>query len=102
MKPFILKRGYINTIANDPLSNPLGAAKRKGKYRLFAKGIAALRASVQAHRPWEKSTGPRTGFGKLIVRQNAITHGMYSSIFRHERKEFLAHMRKMRYQTNGR
>ena len=80
----------------------LRAAKRKRKYHLSAKGRSALRASVHAHRPWQKSTGPRTWFGKLIVRQNAITHGMYSMIFRHERKEFLAHMRELRYQTSGR
>ncbi|OIQ84980.1 hypothetical protein GALL_331730 [mine drainage metagenome] len=33
---------------------------------------------IRIHRPWEKSTGPRTEEGKLKSCQNAYVHGAYS------------------------
>ena len=35
-------------------------------------------ALIRIHRPWEKSTGPRTEAGKLKSCQNAYVHGAYS------------------------
>ncbi|MBU0858453.1 MAG: hypothetical protein KJ667_00815 [Alphaproteobacteria bacterium] len=40
---------------------------------------AAQSARIRAHRPWEKSTGPRTASGKARAAQNARRSGSYSA-----------------------
>lgn len=39
---------------------------------------AKAAARCRAHRPWFKSTGPRTAAGKKISARNAYKHGRYS------------------------
>ena len=34
---------------------------------------------IRAHKPWEKSTGPKTQAGKDASSRNATTHGMTST-----------------------
>jgi len=33
---------------------------------------------IQLWKPWEKSTGPKTDYGKAVVSQNALKHGARS------------------------
>lgn len=39
---------------------------------------AKQRKAIHRWRPWEKSTGPKTGEGKLTVSRNALKHGQRS------------------------
>jgi len=38
------------------------------------------RERIYQTKPWEKSTGAKTEFGKLVVSQNALKHGFYSNL----------------------
>lgn len=38
-------------------------------------GLERLRAAAHEHRPWERSTGPRTPEGKARARRNAVRNG---------------------------
>lgn len=42
---------------------------------------AKQRAAIYRWRPWEKSTGPKTGAGKASVAANAFKHGGRSRAF---------------------
>lgn len=44
---------------------------------------------IRAHKPWEKSTGPKTEEGKEICSRNGTTHGYYSRAAREYRKALL-------------
>ncbi|MGH1397629.1 MAG: hypothetical protein ACRBCT_00240 [Alphaproteobacteria bacterium] len=33
--------------------------------------------AIRRHRPWEKSTGPKSQAGKAVSSQNALKHGLY-------------------------
>ena len=35
--------------------------------------------AIRKHKPWEKSTGPRSDRGKAIASRNALKHGLYSA-----------------------
>ena len=37
---------------------------------------------IRQHKPWEKSTGPKTDAGKAVTCRNGTTHGMYSEAAR--------------------
>lgn len=56
---------------------------------------------IRAHKPWEKSTGPRTAAGKATASRNGTTHGLTSQAakdFRaalHAARELLARARDM-------
>lgn len=41
---------------------------------------------IRQHRPWEKSTGPRTEEDKQAVRHNGMTHGWRSEDIREVRR----------------
>ncbi len=42
--------------------------------------------SIRRWKPWAKSTGPRTGKGKTIAKQNALKHGFRSQNYRELRQ----------------
>ena len=54
--------------------------------------------AIRRHKPWEKSTGPKTAHGKRRSSKNAFTGGHYTAQTRHIRKtlnaqkEFTAHL----------
>lgn len=41
---------------------------------------------IREHRPWEKSTGPRTPEGKQAVKNNGLKHGFRSEDIREVRR----------------
>lgn len=49
------------------------------RYGLSSKGLRALRAAIKRHRPWERSTGPRTRRGKIRSAKNSFKLGLRSS-----------------------
>lgn len=52
---------------------------------------AAAAERIRTHKPWEKSTGPRTRAGKKRASQNAAKHGNDRHEIRHVRKALKAH-----------
>ena len=76
--------------------------KRKRRYRLSAKGKAALRGAILKAKPWERSTGPRSAMGKLLAGQNAIKHGYYSRMPLADVAAFKAFMKALRRGSSGR
>ena len=45
---------------------------------------------IQHQRPWERSTGPQTDYGKMISSMNAYTHGGRCAEIRAAEQEFTA------------
>jgi hypothetical protein len=78
-------RVYRVGVYMDKISEDLPGKRKRKKYRLSAFGLAQIRKSVYANRPWEKSTGPRTKFGKMKSRGNRTVHGLYTDGFAGER-----------------
>jgi hypothetical protein len=76
--------------------------KRKRRYRLSAEGKAVLAAAILKTKPWERSTGPRSVIGKLVVGQNPIKHGYYNKMPLEDVAEFKAFMKKLRRKSDGR
>ena len=52
-----------------------GRNNRKKRKGLTLEGKEALRQAALSNRPWEYSTGPRTRWGKMRSRENALQHG---------------------------
>jgi len=75
--------------------------KRRRRYRLSARGKAALRAAIQKTKPWEHSTGPRTIEGKLVMRLSAIKHGYYSRMPLPDAAAFKAFMKSLKRKSSG-
>jgi len=74
----------------------------KRRYRLSARGKAALRAAIRKTKPWEHSTGPRTIEGKLVMRLSAIKHGYYSRMPLPDAAAFKAFMKALNRKSGGR
>jgi hypothetical protein len=81
------------------MPNPFKTPKRP--YHLTFRGRIALRKSIQTHRPWQHSTGPRTPEGKRITSQNNLKHGYYCHppVFE-ESTAFKSHLKSLRRKSN--
>jgi hypothetical protein len=77
------------------------SAKRKRRYRLSARGKAALAAAILKTKPWERSTGPRSIEGKLVMRLSAIKHGYYSRMPLPDAAGFKAFVKSLKRKSTG-
>jgi hypothetical protein len=75
--------------------------RQRRKYRLSPQGRASLRRSIGIHKPWQKSTGPRTIPGKNRSSQNHLIHGLFSAEFGAERRMYWSAMREGRMTLVG-
>lgn len=53
-----------------------GRANQRKSRGITPEGREALRHAAMVHRPWDKSTGPRTPEGKAKASRNALKHGL--------------------------
>ena len=61
----------VNQFKPSPRRVTAGRLNRQRRLGLTAAGRERLRQAALAHRPWERSTGPRTPAGKARSSQNA-------------------------------
>ena len=54
---------------------------KKRRYHLSPKGLQAKRDCIRLHRPWTKSTGPKSSTGKRMSSLNAYKTGNRSRLF---------------------
>ena len=73
--PISHRRRYVEKTANSPQR-----IRMTKTWSPAARAAAAQRA--RHHRPWTRSTGPRSDAGKAISRMNALKHGMRSRLRR--------------------
>jgi len=57
---------------------------------------AAASVRIRAHKPWLKSTGPRTTAGKEVTRMNALKHGRRSARAIAKHRATLDYLRQQR------
>src|SRR5688572_23871553 len=82
--------------AKTPSPARVAAGRRNRQLRgpLTVEGLRRLREAALRHKPWERSTGPRTPAGKAVVAENGRKHRRGAMSVR-ERRAAVADMNGM-------